>query len=155
VRHLRDLFYGGTTIGLTDGQLLARYATARDEAAFAALVAQHGPMVLSTCRAILRHEADVEDAFQATFLVLAMKAPSVRGGDALGGWLHRVAYRATVRVSVESRRRRRHETEIAAMTPTEVAPAGLEPTSPGLCTGCSTGCRIASGCRWSSATWRD
>src|SRR6516164_4833077 len=78
LRHLRDLFSDGTTVGLGDGQLLARYAAARDEAAFAALVARHGPMVLATCRAILRHEHDVEDAFQATFLVLAKKARSVR-----------------------------------------------------------------------------
>jgi RNA polymerase sigma factor (sigma-70 family) len=115
LRHLRDLFGDGTAVGLGDAQLLARYAAARDEAAFEALVARHGPMVLATCRAILRHEHDVEDAFQATFLVLARKARSVRGGEALGGWLHRVAYRAAVQSSVESARRRRHEAEVAAM----------------------------------------
>src|SRR5579872_7622057 len=90
LRHLRDLFSDGTAVGLTDAQLLARYAASRDGTAFEALVARHGPMVLATCRAILRHEHDVEDAFQATFLVLARKARSVRAGDALGGWLHRV-----------------------------------------------------------------
>src|SRR5438477_571008 len=89
LRHLRDLFGGGTVIGLSDGQLLARYAASHDGPAFEALVARHGPMVLSTCRAILKHEQDVEDAFQATFLVLARKARSVRAGAALGGWLHR------------------------------------------------------------------
>src|SRR5262245_21010576 len=77
LRHLRDLFHDGTAVGVGDGQLLARYAAARDEAAFAALVARHGPMVLSTCRAILRRDPDVEDAFQATFLVLARNARSV------------------------------------------------------------------------------
>src|SRR6201996_8089421 len=115
LRHLRDLFHDGTAIGQSDGQLLARYAQSNDEAAFEALVARHGPMVLATCRAVLRHEQDVEDAFQATFLVLAKKARSVRAGDALGGWLHRVAYRTAVQASVESRRRRRREAEASAM----------------------------------------
>src|SRR5262249_36223266 len=94
----------------------------RDEAAFSALVARHGPMVLATCRAILKHEHDVEDAFQATFLVLARKARSVRGGDALGGWLHRVAYRASIRARGAARRRRHREAEAAAMTPLHSAP---------------------------------
>ncbi len=98
-----------------------RYAHSRDETAFEALVARHGPMVLATCRAILKHDHDVEDAFQATFLVLARKAGSVRAGDTLGGWLHRVAYRAAVQLSVESSRRRRHEAE-AAMTPLSTIP---------------------------------
>ncbi len=70
-------------------------------------------MVLATCRAVLKDEHDAEDAFQATFLVLARKARSVRGSDALGGWLHRVAYRASVQASIEARRRRRKEAEAA------------------------------------------
>jgi RNA polymerase sigma factor (sigma-70 family) len=127
LRHLRDLFQDGTTLGVGDGQLLARYATARDEAAFEALVARHGPMVLATCRAVLRHEHDVEDAFQATFLVLARKARSVRAGDALGGWLHRVAYRAAVHAGAASRRRRRREAEAAAVTTVESVRRGPEP----------------------------
>src|SRR5262245_65500870 len=93
LRHLRDLFHDGTALGLGDGQLLARYAATRDEAAFEALVARHGPMVLATCRAVLRQDADIEDAFQATFLVLARKARSIRAGDALGGWTPRAACR--------------------------------------------------------------
>jgi RNA polymerase sigma factor (sigma-70 family) len=127
LRHLRDLFSDGTTVGLGDGQLLARYAAARDEAAFAALVARHGPMVLATCRAVLRHDHDVEDAFQATFLVLAKKARSVRAGDALGGWLHRVAYRVSVQASADARRRRRREAEASAMTSLHTEPTGPEP----------------------------
>ncbi len=75
-------------------------------------------MVLSTCRAVLRHEHDVEDAFQATFLVLARKAPAVRAGDALGGWLHRVAYRVAVQANIVARQRRRYETEMPAMAMT-------------------------------------
>ena len=115
LRHLRDLFSSGTAVGLTDGQLLARYAASHDGPAFAALVARHGPMVLATCRAVLRHEHDVEDAFQATFLVLAKKARSVRTGDALGGWLHRVAYRVAVQANIAVRQRRRREVEVSPM----------------------------------------
>ena len=125
LRHLRDLFGDGTAVGLGDAQLLDRYTDSRDEAAFAALVARHGPMVLATCRAILKHEHDVEDAFQATFLVLARKSRSVRSGDALGGWLHRVAYRASIRARGAARRRRHREAEAAAMTPLHSAPSDL------------------------------
>ncbi len=125
LRHLRDLFSDGTAVGLGDGQLLARYAHSKDEAAFEALVARHGPMVLATCRAVLHQEHDVEDAFQATFLVLARKARSVRAGDALGGWLHRVAYRISVQASGEARRRR--EAEISAMTTPSLTPSAPEP----------------------------
>ena len=119
LRHLRDLFGTGTVGGLEDGQLLARYSNAQDEVAFEAIVARHGPMVLATCRAVLRNEHDVEDAFQTTFLVLARKAHSVRGGDALGGWLHRVAYRAAVAASLEARKRSRKEAEALAMAPVD------------------------------------
>ena len=114
LKHLRELFRGGTAVGLSDGELLRRYAASRDGPAFEALVARHGPMVVATCRAVLRDHHDVEDAFQATFLVLARKAASIRG-DALGGWLHRVAYRAAVRLNIEAKRRRRHEAEVSAM----------------------------------------
>jgi RNA polymerase sigma factor (sigma-70 family) len=127
LRHLRDLFHDGTAVGLGDAQLLARYTAARDEAAFEALVARHGPMVLATCRAVLKHEPDVEDAFQATFLVLARKARSVRAGDALGGWLHRVAYRASIQAGAEARRRRRREAEAATMTPSLAAHTAPDP----------------------------
>jgi RNA polymerase sigma factor (sigma-70 family) len=127
LRHLCHLFHEGTTVGLGDGLLLARYAADRDEAAFEALVARHGPMVLSTCRAFLKHEHDVEDAFQATFLVLVRKARSIRAGDALGGWLHRVAFRAAVQTGAELRRRCRREAEAAAMTTLAVIHAGPEP----------------------------
>jgi RNA polymerase sigma factor (sigma-70 family) len=126
LQHLRELFRTGTVVGLTDGQLLARYAASRDGPAFAALVARHGPMVVATCRAILKHDHDIEDAFQATFLVLAREAGSVRTGDALGGWLHRVAYRVAVRAKSEAEQRRRLETEIAAMDISAATGPGLE-----------------------------
>ncbi len=118
-RHLRDLFGAGSVAGLGDGALLGRYAGSKDPVAFEALVGRHGPMVWATCRAVLRNEQDAEDAFQATFLVLARKAGTVRGGEALGGWLHRVAYRASVEASVAARRRRRKEAEAAIMGPSD------------------------------------
>src|SRR4029079_18813126 len=88
VRHLGEIFTNGSVAGMGDGALLARYVDSRDEMAFEALVHRHGPMVLATCRAVLGNEHDVEDAFQATFMVLARKAPTIQVGDALGGWLH-------------------------------------------------------------------
>jgi RNA polymerase sigma factor (sigma-70 family) len=129
LRDLAELFGGGSAVGLSDSQLLARYAASRDGSAFAALVARHGPMVLSTCRAILRHEHDIEDAFQATFLVLAKRASSVRDGDALGGWLHRVANRVAIEANSAANQRRRRESGALAMAMTipSRSSVGLEP----------------------------
>jgi RNA polymerase sigma factor (sigma-70 family) len=121
LKHLSDLFGGGTALGLSDGELLRRYATSHDGPAFEVLVARHGPMVAATCRAILHDLHDEEDAFQATFLVLARRASAIRAGDALGGWLHRVAYRAAVQLNIEAKRRRRSEVEVMAM---EIPDAG-------------------------------
>jgi RNA polymerase sigma factor (sigma-70 family) len=126
LKHLRDLFGGGTAVGLGDGELLRRFAASHDGPAFAALVARHGPMVAATCRAVLSDHHDVEDAFQTTFLVLARKAVSLRAGDALGGWLHRVAYRAAVQLDIERKRRRQHESELSAMDVPDTTRPGLD-----------------------------
>ncbi|MBA4068097.1 MAG: hypothetical protein C0501_31230 [Isosphaera sp.] len=88
-----------------DVELLRRFASDRDAAAFGEIVRRHGPVVIDVCRGLLRNEADVEDAFQATFLVLARKAASIRSGDSLASWLHGVAYRAGQRSRTEFARR--------------------------------------------------
>jgi RNA polymerase sigma factor (sigma-70 family) len=94
---LERLFGSGTATGLTEGQLLDRFASGRDESAFEALVERHGPMVLGVCRQLLRDPNDVDDAFQATFLVLVRKAGSLRQQELLGNWLYGVAYRVALR----------------------------------------------------------
>src|SRR5262245_22436478 len=81
------------TEGVSDEELLRRFSAARDESSFHALLRRHGPMVLGVCRAVLRNETDAEDAFQATFLVLARKANTVRVPGSVCGWLHGVACR--------------------------------------------------------------
>src|SRR5262245_59095757 len=78
--------------GLTDGELLECFVTRRDEDSFSALVSRHGPMVLGVCRRVLHNEADAEDAFQATFLVLVRKAATIRPPSRVGPWLHGVAH---------------------------------------------------------------
>src|SRR5947209_16576282 len=89
-----------------DAELLDQFVARRDEAAFAALLQRHGPLVLGVCRQVLRDPHDAEDAFQATFLVLVGKAASIRKHASLGAWLHRVALNIsrTARTSAERRR---------------------------------------------------
>jgi RNA polymerase sigma factor (sigma-70 family) len=106
-----------------DGQLLARFVAAGDEAAFAALVRRHGPMVLGVCRRVLRGHHDAEDAFQATFLLLARKAASLADGDAVGAWLHGVAYRTALEARAANARRRAREKQVDVLPHPAVLPA--------------------------------
>jgi RNA polymerase sigma factor (sigma-70 family) len=111
--HLRRL--GGPPGGeLRDEQLLERFVSARDEAAFAALLGRHGPMVLGLCRSVLGQEQDAEDAFQATFLKLAEKAASIRRRPSVGSWLYGVAYHLALRARTGRVRRRTHEQKATA-----------------------------------------
>jgi RNA polymerase sigma factor (sigma-70 family) len=103
--------------GVGDGELLERFGSGRDEAAFAALLNRHGGMVLGVCRRVLNDPNDVDDVFQATFLVLARKAGSIRNHRALPGWLYRVAYRLAVDTKQAAVRRRLQERQAPIMTP--------------------------------------
>ena len=111
-RSIRVLFTAGTVGGLDDRQLLEQFTSRngdRGELAFAAMVERHGPMVLRVCQTILRDPHLAEDAFQATFLILALKAGSIRGGDSLTSWLYSVAYNVAATARAAAMRRQAHE----------------------------------------------
>jgi RNA polymerase sigma factor (sigma-70 family) len=103
----------------SDSELLHRFTDQRDEAAFAALVRRHGAMVLGVCRRVLHHSHDAEDAFQATFFVLARKAASVRWQDSIAGWLQQTAYHLALRTRTAAVRRRTHEGAAQPASPTD------------------------------------
>ena len=101
--------------GLTDAQLLERFTNRRDDAAFAALVRRHGPMVFGACRRLVRNHHDAEDAFQATFLVLARKAGSIQPPGMVANWLYGVAYHTALKARAASARRQVKEKQVANM----------------------------------------
>jgi RNA polymerase sigma factor (sigma-70 family) len=121
VRHIKELAAGHVARHRTDRQLLDDFAARRDEGAFARLVERHGPMVLRVCRNVLRHEQDAEDAFQATFLVLARQTASIRKREALASWLHGVAYRTAMKAKRSAARRRNHEARLRDVKPKAAA----------------------------------
>jgi RNA polymerase sigma factor (sigma-70 family) len=95
---------------IADDALLEHFARQRDEQAFATLVERHGPMVLAVCRRVLGNIPEAEDAFQATFLVLARKADSIRPPGALAAFLHSVARRVALKARTAERQRRARQT---------------------------------------------
>jgi RNA polymerase sigma factor (sigma-70 family) len=108
----RILFDSGTASGVSDRQLLERFADGGEtlsEAAFEVLVLRHGPMVMRVCRNTLNDPNDVQDAFQATFLVLVRRRNAVRRFESIGGWLYGVACRVAARARVDAARRRAAE----------------------------------------------
>jgi RNA polymerase sigma factor (sigma-70 family) len=116
-RHVQTLFNAGTSGGLTDAELLERFLSRTGEAAeaaFAALVDRHGPMVMRVCRSILRERNDAEDAFQATFLVMVRRAQSIRNKNSVVSWLYGVALRVASCQKGAAARRRKHE-RVAAL----------------------------------------
>jgi RNA polymerase sigma-70 factor (ECF subfamily) len=95
-----------------DADLLRRFAADRCEEAFATLVRRHGPLVLSVCRRVLGDVPDAEDAFQATFLVLARRAGSIADPERLGNWLYGVAARVALKARGSLRRRQAREKQV-------------------------------------------
>src|SRR5215213_6434005 len=114
MQHLRKLAAVQTYRDLPDGELLERFVQAHDEAAFTVLIERHGPMVLGVCRRALPNFHDAEDACQATFLVLARNAGSVRKKTSLSNWLHGVACRVAVKLKRDHARRKGRERGVAA-----------------------------------------
>jgi RNA polymerase sigma factor (sigma-70 family) len=115
LRHVRSLAAARGTGELTDRQLLQRFAARGEEEAFAALVQRYGRLVWRVCRHVLRHDQDAEDAFQATFLVLARSGASIRKHEALASWLHGTAHRIALRARRDAAVRRRHESRGKSM----------------------------------------
>ncbi len=121
---LRQLEHTGTT----DAELLARFVATKDTAAFEELVRRHGSLVLGVCKRVVRNPQDAEDVFQATFLVLAQQAASVRDGARLWSWLYGVAFRIAWRARRAARRRREREVTVAQL-PEPPAPDHAPPQS--------------------------
>ena len=111
IHHLRRAVLARDVDRMTDGQLLECFIADESEAAFAALVRRHGPMVLGVCRRMLAHH-DAEDAFQATFLVLVRKATSIKPRAQVSNWLYGVAYHTTLKARTVAMKRRGKEQQL-------------------------------------------
>jgi RNA polymerase sigma factor (sigma-70 family) len=124
VQHLRRAVLRRDGADLTDGQLLGEYVSRRDEAALAALVRRHGPMVWGVCRRLLNHE-DAEDAFQSVFLVLVRKAASIASRELLANWLYGVAHQTARKARATAARRCARERHVTQMPEPAVAEPDL------------------------------
>ncbi len=126
LKHWNALTDRASGAGPSDGQLLERFRSSREDAAFAALLKRHGSMVFGVCRRILG-DSDAEDAFQATFLVLAQSAPAIRKLQSVGSWLHGVARRLSWKARSQAAARKRREHAVSARHCFEARPnAGRE-----------------------------
>src|SRR5689334_6642235 len=132
LRHLRSLAGTNDPGDLGDRHLLQQFVAWRDEGAFAALLLRHGPLVLGVCRQVLQDAHAAEDAFQATFLVLARKAASIRRHDALGAWLYRVAVNLARTAKAGAAQRRISERQAATMSSARSARESLPSDGQGL-----------------------
>jgi RNA polymerase sigma factor (sigma-70 family) len=120
IQNLRTTMLAHDGAGLTDGQLLEAFVNRRDEAALAALVRHHGPMVWGVCRRVLHHYHDAEDAFQTTFLVLVRKATSIVPREMVANWLYGVAHQTALKAKQSGARRRARERQVFDMPEREV-----------------------------------
>jgi RNA polymerase sigma factor (sigma-70 family) len=120
LRHLRSSVVTENGGGPSDRQLLEQFAARREQGAFEALVRRHAPLVFGVCRRVLRQEQDAEDAFQATFLVLARKAREVGRLGSVAGWLHRVAYHAAIKARARTANRERYERQAPPRQPADL-----------------------------------
>jgi RNA polymerase sigma factor (sigma-70 family) len=114
LHQLRGLVDPHPAAAASDSELLTRFSSGREEAAFAGLLRRHGPMVLAVCRRLLPNVQDAEDVFQAAFLLLARKAASIRKGESVSSWLHSVAYRLAIKARARVALQRRREQQAAA-----------------------------------------
>jgi RNA polymerase sigma factor (sigma-70 family) len=125
IQHLRRTVLLRDGAGLTDGQLLEDYTSRRDEAALAALVRRHGPLVWGVCRRVLFNYHDAEDAFQATFLVLVRKAASIVPRGMVANWLYGVAHQTALKARATAAKRKGRERQVTEMPEPAVAEQDL------------------------------
>jgi RNA polymerase sigma factor (sigma-70 family) len=133
LRQVSQLLSAGTSLGISDRDLLAQFLDRDGDArdlAFAALIERHGPMVHRVCRTILRDQNAADDAFQATFLVLVRRARSIWVGDSIGPWLYQVAHRVASCSQSTEARRRRHERKAAEAVDLRVHDEGHDDLTP-------------------------
>src|SRR5262245_42326848 len=114
LRYLRKCLNAPSPAEPSDGQLLDRFVNQREEAAFECLLRRYAPLVLSICQRVLSNPHDIEDTFQAAFLVLVRKAATLDRGRSLAPWLHTVAYHLALGMRADGARRRRAERQIPA-----------------------------------------
>jgi RNA polymerase sigma factor (sigma-70 family) len=119
LQHIRNLVHVESSGRLSDQQLLERFTTRQDEAAFEALVKRHGPLVFGVCRRVLHDRHEAEDAFQATFLILARRAATITKRMSLGGWLYQVAYRVALEARSRSASWRRRQEQARPNSPAD------------------------------------